>query len=90
MKYLKSLDNDDCRHLRKVITNRIDDRMFLLNMDLNDLAEKTGLTVYTLSSIKNGEYSPRIEVLLLICKALKCSLGYIVGPYVNEYTVKND
>ena len=68
-----------------IIVN-LDVMMAKRKMSLNELSEKTNITLANLSILKNNKAKAiRFSTLLLICKALNCQPGEIL-----EYKEKNN
>ena len=50
------------------------------DVSINDLADLSGVSRSTILNIENARHWPSLEKLWLIAKALKCSVGDLVGP----------
>ena len=62
------------------ITVRLDDILHDRRMTLTDLAEKVGMTLANLSILKTGKARAiRFSTLDLICQALSCQPGDLLG-----------
>jgi len=48
-------------------------------LSLRKLAELSGIHFVTLARLENGLIDPRLSTLLKLCKALKISIGELVG-----------
>lgn len=60
----------------------------LIDLELNkkELAEKSGLSQYTISKLSRGE-TVTTETLVKICTALHCNIGDICDVVVEEIEV---
>lgn len=61
------------------IGERIKKKRELLNLNLNELAEKVGISASALSQIEKSKSSPSIHTLKAIAEALNSSIGELVG-----------
>ena len=66
---------------------RIRKRREILNLPLNDLAKRVGITPSALSQIENAKSFPSIVTLKAIAEHLKTTVGDLIGE--NELMGKN-
>ncbi|MGC8823227.1 MAG: helix-turn-helix domain-containing protein [Bacteroidales bacterium] len=66
---------------------RIRKRREILNLPLNDLAKRVGITPSALSQIENAKTFPSIVTLKAIAEHLKTTVGELIGE--NELITKN-
>jgi len=61
---------------RKIL-DRIRERRQMLGLTQAAVAKRAGWTAATWSDIEHGRFSPRLDTLLAVAKALKCSLAHL-------------
>jgi len=77
----------------KRIGERIKKKRDLLNLQLNDLAKKVGISPSALSQIEKAKASPSIKTLKSIANNLHTTVGELIGEYeslTNNPVVKAD
>ncbi len=73
--------------LNEILSFNLKKRLAELNMTQRELAEKTKISYKTLSHYFTGDTKATLDNLILICKELHCTIGYLVGI---EGTKNND
>ena len=73
--------DDDEESLKRIFGYRVKNRLYILNMSQEDLAEKTGISYVTISKYVHGKSSPSITNAKRIAKALKCQLRELIDGY---------
>jgi len=61
----------DTTSKRKQLSSRLKKERLSQDMTQSGLAEKAGIERKTINRIEKGHYSPNIDTLLKVCKALK-------------------
>jgi len=59
----------------KEVANRLRLARIKADMSQNDLAENAGIERKTVNRIENGHFSPNLETLVRLCKALDTKLS---------------
>ncbi|MCQ4924949.1 helix-turn-helix domain-containing protein [Tissierella carlieri] len=60
------------------IGDRIRFKRKSLRLTIQELHEKTGLSIGNISDLENNKYSPSVATLLPLSKALKCSIDWLI------------
>ena len=67
-----------------VIGARIMQRRKLLGMKQSELAEIIGVSDNQISNIENGRSYPKLNSVMLICKALDCNADYFFSGVISD------
>lgn len=65
--------------LNEILSSNLKNRLTELNMTQRELSEKTKISYKTLSHYFTGDTKATLDNLILICKELHCTIGYLVG-----------
>lgn len=65
--------------LNEILSSNLKKRLADLNMTQRELSEKTKISYKTLSHYFTGDTKATLDNLVLICKELNCTIGYLVG-----------
>lgn len=69
----------DIDNLKRVIARRVKTRMFDLNINCSELAQRIGKHENTILRIANGTNIARSDTLLAVADALNCSADWLLG-----------
>lgn len=64
---------------RKIFSRRVKERMYNLDINQNELADKIGVTPAAISRYLRGARTPRVDVIVKMSRVLNCSTDYLIN-----------
>lgn len=64
---------------RKIFSRRVKERMYNLDINQNELADKIGVTPAAISRYLRGTRTPRVDVIVKMSRVLDCSTDYLIN-----------
>lgn len=64
---------------RKIFSRRVKERMYNLDINQNELADKIGVTPAAISRYLRGARTPRVDVIVKMSRVLDCSTDYLIN-----------
>lgn len=64
---------------RKIFLRRVKERMYNLDINQNELADKIGVTPAAISRYLRGARTPRVDVIVKMSRVLDCSTDYLIN-----------
>lgn len=64
---------------RKIFSKRVRGRMYNLDINQNELADKIGVTPAAISRYLRGSRTPKVDVIVKMSKVLGCSTDHLIN-----------
>lgn len=64
---------------RKIFSRRVKERVYNLDINQNELADKIGVTPAAISRYLRGARTPRVDVIVKMSRVLDCSTDYLIN-----------